>query len=153
MHFVLIILAVACVLHWQNFKCNFGDACSFSHDCPGGPSERGIYPGLKLNPLMSQLVGDRGPHEQHGEGDFYQTPAAAPQYNPAAPICKHFLAGRCNFESCRFSHETDQPGAGISPLGPYHGIKGKGKGDVGLGSDGGGMGSDGSGMGVRWGPY
>lgn len=32
--------------HWQQFKCNYGDACSFSHDCPGGPSALGTYPGV-----------------------------------------------------------------------------------------------------------
>jgi len=32
--------------HWEQFKCNYGDSCKFSHDGPGGPSPRGVYPGL-----------------------------------------------------------------------------------------------------------
>merc|ERR1712061_368832 len=53
-------------------KCNHGDACNFSHDGPGGPSERGGYykgvaqamqnkgiGGVVVNPLMQQVQANK----------------------------------------------------------------------------------------------
>lgn len=32
--------------HWQQFKCNYGDACRFSHAGAGGPHGRGVFPAV-----------------------------------------------------------------------------------------------------------
>jgi hypothetical protein len=40
----------------------------------------------------------------------------------AGPICKHYLAGKCNYgAACKFSHASKAAGAGVSPLGVYSG--------------------------------
>lgn len=35
-------------IHWQQFKCNYGDACNFSHACTGGPGDRGVFRGVRV---------------------------------------------------------------------------------------------------------
>eukprot|EP00930_Biecheleria_cincta_P066455 TRINITY_DN5257_c2_g2_i1.p1 TRINITY_DN5257_c2_g2~~TRINITY_DN5257_c2_g2_i1.p1 ORF type:complete len:408 (-),score=72.87 TRINITY_DN5257_c2_g2_i1:42-1265(-) len=111
--------------HWANFKCNYGDACSFSHEGPGGPAPGGAptgapgvatvqqpqnvnlttMPEVDVQTLMKQLGMDGTAAGVSDRGG-----------NPNGPPCKHWAIGKCNVAVCNFSHEG--PGS-KSPLGVF----------------------------------
>merc|ERR1719253_1796473 len=83
--------------HWAKYSCNFGAACNFAHEGPGGHEQRSIFGIAPVLDITAGVAAD------------------------GAPICKHFLAGKCNYENCKFSHAASAPGAGVSPYGVYKG--------------------------------
>lgn len=128
--------------HWAQFKCNFGDQCKFSHDGPGGPSERGIYPGLLHQPARPTTAPSRtvsNPYAEEDEermdnkdGGFDEAPASDYFHEEAeeggaleakpSRLCSHWEQFKCNFgDQCKFSH--DGPG-GPSERGVYPGLPG-----------------------------
>jgi len=87
--------------HWEQFKCNYGDSCKFSHDGPGGPSPRGLYPGLI--------------HAQRSQGSFE---GGVQVDRSSRPPCSHWAMHKCNYgANCKFSHDGPGGPAGSSPGG------------------------------------
>eukprot|EP00439_Symbiodinium_sp_Y106_P035079 s3846_g4.t1 len=79
--------------HFLEGKCNYGDACRFSH--AGFPL---TPPVLQLEPFMPGLNG---------------TPA-----NDRS-VCRHFLEGKCTYgNACRFSHQGSAENSAAWPTAP-----------------------------------
>jgi len=118
--------------HWAQMRCNYGDACGFSHDGPGGASERGIYP-----PLREKLLGEAAASQaepcrffaasgkcKNGDSCRFSHGGAAVQRNLFDLVdsevavtlrepCRYFAGGRCkNGTACRFSHEREATARG-----------------------------------------
>jgi len=82
--------------HWQQGRCNFGDACRFQHDGVGGVE-------CELVPVISPPT------------------ILTSSFEPKPSLCRHWVEGKCQFgDACRFSHA----GAGgfayheLEPLAP-----------------------------------
>ncbi|CAE7536055.1 HUA1, partial [Symbiodinium sp. CCMP2592] len=108
--------------HFLEGKCNYGDACRFSH--AGFPL---TPPVLQPEPFMPALSGtpanDRSVCRHFLEGkctygnacrfshqgsaeDSTAWPAAPSAKVVERPTCRHFLEGKCSYgDACRFSHE------------------------------------------------
>jgi len=85
------------------------------------PQNIGQYPpsAQVYDPVYGMSAGQFAQH-------FAPTGSVAPASNSSGggsgSVCKHFLIGRCNYgATCKFSHATSAPGAGVSPLGIYSG--------------------------------
>ncbi|CAE7431123.1 HUA1 [Symbiodinium natans] len=87
-------------------RCNFGDACSFSHEVAFSPPPAIRIPQSQPPPQPGER--DVCRHFLEGRctyGDLcaFRHPAPAPAVDPS--ICRHFLEGKCNYgDACRFSH-------------------------------------------------
>merc|ERR1712136_507459 len=74
--------------HWVEGKCQFGDACRFSHEGPGNVQD----------PLFALVP--ESPVEQRSK-----------------PVCRHFLNGRCSFgDQCGFSHDATVEELSFAPV-------------------------------------
>eukprot|EP00929_Paragymnodinium_shiwhaense_P038934 TRINITY_DN20497_c0_g1_i1.p1 TRINITY_DN20497_c0_g1~~TRINITY_DN20497_c0_g1_i1.p1 ORF type:complete len:643 (-),score=109.31 TRINITY_DN20497_c0_g1_i1:93-2021(-) len=123
--------------HWQQYKCQHGDACRFSHDGPGGSAgdlnlaqvdlegiverearreviaagDAALYAGPDPSKVCRHYLAGKCSYGascsfSHG-APIEEAVAASRSEGSASPnVCKHFLAGRCNMENCRFSHDV-----------------------------------------------
>lgn len=128
--------------HWQQNKCNYGDACNFSHDCAGGASDRGVFPGVaqaQAQSASSALLGADVFNadlfaalglSQDGSMSIEQQPR---QKYPKTHPCKHWSMYKCNHgEDCGFIHEGD---GGFGDRAPWRDPPASGKGGHWAGSE------------------
>mmetsp|Transcript_94749 Transcript_94749/g.178299 ORF Transcript_94749/g.178299 Transcript_94749/m.178299 type:complete len:296 (-) Transcript_94749:39-926(-) len=112
-------------LHWAQFRCNYGDSCTFSHEGPGGPGPGArapvpvplpsIEPPRPGRPQCKHWAnykcshGDTCSFSHEGPGGC-AAPSVFPGTSTNSQIpCKHFLQGRCSYgDNCSFSHEVAQ---------------------------------------------
>lgn len=80
--------------HWSQFKCEYGDACRFSHDGPGGASPKGPFPGGSFSQQMAMPRADMEPVPSQGAGTKRDR------------VCAHWTNYKCNYgDTCSFKHE------------------------------------------------
>lgn len=113
--------------HWQQFKCNYGDMCNFSHDCLGGPGDggRGLVQAqaqaanASVAQAQAECTGAAIPAagmsnaellaalglNQNGSHGGQQTQNTR---KIRTKLCKHWQNHRCNRgDECNFSHDCE----------------------------------------------
>mmetsp|Transcript_10412 Transcript_10412/g.18136 ORF Transcript_10412/g.18136 Transcript_10412/m.18136 type:complete len:369 (-) Transcript_10412:70-1176(-) len=117
--------------HFLQGRCNFGDACSFSHEAePPPPSWARPPPALTRQVCRHFMEGrctygdacnfvhpDQEDDDWSAQSTLVEAPAEPALQKPQAwtraaspsavegPICRHFLEGKCTYgDACRFSH-------------------------------------------------
>lgn len=94
--------------HWARFSCEYGDACNFSHEGPGGPRRREPSPPVIVPaPARPVVVAARyRPDPNPGIPPARYSSQIAPAQE--ARICTHWQKNRCNYgDLCRFIHKAD----------------------------------------------
>eukprot|EP01062_Namystynia_karyoxenos_P065874 TRINITY_DN59923_c0_g1_i1.p1 TRINITY_DN59923_c0_g1~~TRINITY_DN59923_c0_g1_i1.p1 ORF type:complete len:326 (+),score=91.13 TRINITY_DN59923_c0_g1_i1:80-979(+) len=91
--------------HWRNGRCKGGQKggnCRFQHPPDvGGPTPEEAQAAIAQT-LQRQQEAMMRQHKKDRE-------------RALGGVCRHFLAGRCNFDNCRFSHDTSALPADAPP--------------------------------------
>lgn len=88
--------------HWQQFKCNYGAACTFSHDGPGGPNPNGVHPVVALASAEAEAQAEAEIVAQIEEEAAIKNQAEPPK---STQLCNHWAQFRCTYgDACSFSH-------------------------------------------------
>lgn len=104
--------------HWAEFRCEYGDLCKFSHDGPGGASERGLHPSVanqlhQPEDVVAQAQALLAAQQQ------WQQPLQPTAAGAVASICAHWAAFKCEYGTgCRFAHEGPGACSSRGPLQP-----------------------------------